>query len=97
MALYERNTLLRCKECNGSFRVVDTPMDYDPTYCPYCGSESILEELDGVLMISQHLGIGKDEFWSIDVIGGLVEIDSKKNSCRIKIKNLETEIIVNLK
>jgi hypothetical protein len=49
------------------------------------------------MIVSQHLGIGKDEFWSIDVIGGLVEIDSKKNSCRIKIKNLETEIIVNLK
>lgn len=49
------------------------------------------------MIVSQHLGIGKDEFWSIDVIGGLVEIDSKKNSCHIKIKNLETEIIVNLK
>ena len=49
--------------------------------------------------LGQHLGIGRDEFWSIDVIGGVVEIDSKQNVCYVKIKtdNGQSETIVHLK
>lgn len=36
--------LYRCKDCNGTFEPKKFPEDYDPTYCPYCGSEALIEE-----------------------------------------------------
>lgn len=44
MGAFPQGTLLGCKECDGEFTLAKPATDYDPTYCPYCGSES-LEEL----------------------------------------------------
>jgi predicted RNA-binding Zn-ribbon protein involved in translation (DUF1610 family) len=43
---YGKNDKLRCTSCDGTFRLVDLSKDYDPTYCPYCGTEDL--QLDEV-------------------------------------------------
>ncbi len=37
-------------------------------------------------MVGQHMGIGPNEYWSIDVIGGVVEIRTKRNRTYVDIK-----------
>ena len=37
------------------------------------------------MAVFQHQSIGKNEGWSIDVIGGVIEIDSKSNTTYIRI------------
>jgi len=41
MNIYSPGDTLKCSECKGYFNLHVIPMDYDPTYCPYCGSESL--------------------------------------------------------
>ena len=47
---YGKNDKLRCTSCDGTFRLVDLSKDYDPTYCPYCGTEDLQLDEVGVLM-----------------------------------------------
>jgi DNA-directed RNA polymerase subunit RPC12/RpoP len=36
-------TEFQCKDCGGSFVTKELSKNYDPTYCPYCGSEALRE------------------------------------------------------
>ena len=47
MDTYRVGDLLGCKECSGEFRIERNPEEYDPTYCPYCGSESLTLQARG--------------------------------------------------
>ena len=35
--------IYQCKDCKGSFETKRVSLDYDVTFCPYCGSEGIAE------------------------------------------------------
>ncbi len=44
-----------------------------------------------------HKSIGKKEFWSIDTIGGVIEIETFENISKIKIIQDTTKNIISLK
>lgn len=45
----------------------------------------------------KHMSIGKKEFWSIDTIGGVIEIETFNNVSKIKIKQDISNNIIRIK
>ena len=72
-----------CKEANELYS--DAPGLNAMLSCEVCKEANEPDEPINRARIATHLGIGKNESWSIDVIGGEIEIDSKKNTCHITI------------
>jgi hypothetical protein len=92
--------MIKCDNCNIKMEENIYSLVSEGSHWNSC-SEECYENLANELYkeiskLGRHMSIGTHEFWSIDIIGGLIEIDSKKNSCYIKIKNGEMETIVHL-
>ena len=47
--------------------------------------------------MAKHIGIGKDELYSIDTIGGVIKIETRKNISIIKITSNNSRNITRIK
>ncbi len=79
----------KCEVCKGTGRNADgghcIPCHGVGITCEVCKEANEPDEPINRARIATHLGIGKNESWSIDVIGGVIDIDSEKNTCYITI------------
>ena len=48
-------------------------------------------------MVFWHKSIGKNEAWSIDVIGGVIEIESKVNTTYIRIAEDDSHNVITIR
>ncbi len=49
------------------------------------------------MVVFLHQSIDKNEVWSIDVIGGVIEIDSKNNTTYIRITQDDNPNVITLR